>query len=152
VLPAFDAETQVTLVGVGEALGTDPSETIRAWLRSGGTLKIDRLKISAEGAILGADGSLSLSPEGAVNGTLLVRWNDLDALLALVDKVAPGTRAQLEAPVTSLGVRPIDGLSLMSSTVDTPDGKFQQTAITIRRGFVLLGVIPLPVPPLRFQL
>lgn len=146
--PTVDAAAHVTLLDVGGTLGTDPTETLTAWLRDGGTIQIDRLMVASEGALVTADGKLNLASNGTLNGSLLVRWNDLDALLALADKLVPGVRAKLEEPVSGIGIRPIDGLTLMSAAVDTPDGPMRQTAITVRRGFLMLGVIPLPIGPI----
>jgi hypothetical protein len=152
-LPDLDGEARVTLVDVGGVLGTDPVRTLLEWLRRGGTARIERLRLAGKGAIVTADGTLSLSSEGLLNGSILLRWNDIDALAKLIEAIAPNSRDKLETPLPGLGITPLQGLNVMSMTVETPDGPLRQTALTLMKSFVLLGTLPLPIdpiPPLRF--
>jgi hypothetical protein len=143
--PEADAEARVTALDVAGSLGKDPARTFLDWLRRGGTARIDRLKVAAAGAIVTSDGALRLSPEGLLNGSLLLRWNNIGALADLIEAIMPGTREKVEVP--------LQALNALSVTVDTPDGQLRQTALTFTDGVTWLGIIPLPIdpiPPIRF--
>ncbi len=143
--PEMDAETRLTLENVGPSLGNDPAQTIRAWARDGGTLKIDRLRLAGVGALITADGSLRLSGNGLLNGGVVLRWNSIAALADFIEALVPGSRQRAELP--------LQGINAVSVPVDTADGKMNQTALTFTDGRVWLGIFPLPldpIPPITF--
>lgn len=144
-LPDLDVEARVRLAEVGDTLGTDPAETILDWARSGGTARIERLKLAGVGAIVTADGALRLSDAGLLNGSLVFRWNDMAALADLIEAILPGTRDRVATP--------LQGLAAVSVGVETPDGPMRQTGLTFTEGMIWLGIFPLPIdpiPPIRF--
>lgn len=143
-LPPIDGNARVTLLDVGGTLGSDPAETLLAWLRAGGTANIERLRVAIGGAILGANGTLSLSKEGRLNGSILLRFNSVEALAGLIETLRPGTRKKYDLALA--------GLNAMSAPVETADGPARQTTLRLTDGLIWLGVIPLPIdpiPPLR---
>jgi hypothetical protein len=145
-LPALDGEAHVTLLGVGSTLGTDPLATIRDWLRRGGpSARIERFKLAGVGTVVTADGTLGLAADGRLNGSLILRWNDIARLADLIEAILPGTRERAEMP--------LQGLNAVSVAADTPDGPMRQTTLTFTQGVIWLGIFPLPIdpiPPIRF--
>ena len=138
--PALDISAALTANGVG-ALGTDPATAFAAWLRNGGTVKIDNLRIAAVGAVLLVNGDLTLSKTGLLNGSLLVAYNDLNALGKFIDTLKPGT-SQKDATQLQL-------MNGFTKTLTTPEGTFHQTGVVVADGQILfLGVVPLgdPIP------
>lgn len=145
-LPDLDGEARVTLLDVGPTLGTDPAETILDWLRRGGASgRIERFRLAGLGAIVTADGTLGLSAGGRLNGSLLLRWNDIARLADLIEAIMPGTREKAEVP--------LQGLNAVSVAAETEDGPMRQTTLTFTEGVIWLGIFPLPIdpiPPIRF--
>jgi hypothetical protein len=144
-LPVIDGAARVTLLDVGSSLGSDPAETLLAWLRAGGTANIERLRVAIGGAILGANGTVTLSKEGRLNGSILLRFNSIGALADLIETLRPGSGKKYDLALA--------GLNAMSAPVDTADGPARQTTLRLTDGLIWLGVIPLPIdpiPPLRF--
>jgi hypothetical protein len=145
LFPDIDGEARLTAVDVGTSLGTNPAATLRAWLQQGGIVTIDRLKVSAAGAMVALSGKLSLSATGLLNGTVLVRYNSIEKLAALVETLRPGTRQKYQVA--------FDGLNAVTVAANTEDGPVRQTTVTFTDGVIWLGIFPLPVdpvPPLRF--
>jgi hypothetical protein len=145
-LPELDGEARATLLDVGNTLGTDPAETILDWLgRGGASAKIERFRLAGVGALVTADGTLRLAADGRLNGSLLLRWNDIAKLADLIEAILPGTREKAEVP--------LQGLNAVSVAADTPDGPMRQTTLTFTQGVIWLGIFPLPIdpiPPIRF--
>ena len=144
-LPDLDGEARVTLLNVGDTLGTDPAETILAWARNRPTARIERFRIAGVGAIVASGGNLSLSADGRLNGSILLRWNDIAALANLIEAILPGTRERAETP--------LQGLNAVSVAAETEDGPMRQTTLTFAEGMIWLGIFPLPIdpiPPIRF--
>lgn len=144
-LPDLDVEARIAMPDVGDSLGTDPAETILDWARNGGTARIERVKLAGVGALVTADGALRLSDAGLLNGSLILRWNDIAALADLVEAILPGTRERVATP--------LQGLSAVSVAVETEDGPMRQTGLTFTEGMIWLGIFPLPIdpiPPIRF--
>jgi hypothetical protein len=144
-LPDLDSEARLTLLDVGDTLGTDPARTILDWARNTPSARIERLKIAGVGAVVTSEGNLALSADGRLNGSILLRWNDIAALADLVEAVFPGTRERAETP--------LQGLNAVSVPVETDDGPMRQTTLTFTNGTIWLGIFPLPidpVPPIRF--
>jgi hypothetical protein len=139
-LPVIDGSARLTLEGVGSSLGSDPAQTLRDWLRAGGKADIERARLAIGGAILGANGTISLSKEGRINGSILLRFNSIDALADLVETLKPGTRDKYSIAFA--------GLNAMSAPVQTPDGPARQTTLRLTDGLIWLGVIPLPIDPI----
>jgi hypothetical protein len=144
-LPDLDSEARLTLLDVGDTLGTDPARTILDWARNTPSARIERLKIAGVGAVVTSEGNLALSADGRLNGSILLRWNDIAALADLVEAIFPGTRERAETP--------LQGLNAVSVPVETDDGPMRQTTLTFTNGTIWLGIFPLPidpVPPIRF--
>jgi hypothetical protein len=146
--PTLDLDAAATAEGVG-ALGTDPSQAFLTWLRGAPKLDIKRLRIAAKEAIIAASGDLSLSRDGLLNGTLLIRYNSPEALRGLILELRPETDPdKLDAALS--------GLRSMSKAIDSEDGPAFQTSVSFIEGKPLLVVLPLEmfgvpsVPPIRF--
>jgi hypothetical protein len=138
-LPNIDADVGITALNVGSGLGTDPLRTLVNWLRAGGSIKIDRLRLAAGGAILRANGTLSVSAEGLLSGSVVLRFINLAAFADLADQIKPGSRdhaAQAIAAITALSV-----------PVQTEDGAARQTTVSIADGLVWVGIIPVGAAP-----
>ncbi|HEY5082602.1 MAG TPA: DUF2125 domain-containing protein [Bauldia sp.] len=138
-LPNIDADIGVTALNVGSGLGTDPVRSLIEWLRAGSSIRIDRLRIAAGGAILGANGTLSISNEGVLSGSVVLRFTNLEAFTALADQIKPGSgehASQAMAAITALSV-----------PVDTEDGPARQTTVSITDGLVWVGIIPVGAAP-----
>ena len=138
-LPVIDADANVTALNVGSALGTDPARRLADWLRAGGSIKIDRVRIAAGGAILGGDGTLNVSKAGILSGSLVLRFTNLDAFAALAEEIRPGSREH-----ASQGIAAITALSV---PVQTEDGPARQTTVSITDGLVWVGIVPVGVLP-----
>jgi hypothetical protein len=144
-LPDLDGEARVTLLDVGDTLGTDPVRIILAWARNGPAARIERLRIAGVGAVVTSEGNLGLSADGRLNGSVLLRWNDIAALGDLIEAIFPGTRERAETP--------LQGLNAVSVPAETGDGPMRQTTLTFTNGTIWLGIFPLPIdpiPPIRF--
>lgn len=144
-LPDLDATAEVTLLDVGSTLGTDPAETILAWLRKGGTARIDRLRIAGKGAVITSDGQMTIAPDGRLSGSLLLRWNDIAKVADLIEAIRPGSRERAETPLQMINA--------FSMPVETPEGRYQQASLALVNGVVVYNMIPLPIdpiPPLKF--
>ena len=146
VFPDIDGEARLTAVDVGPSLGTNPATTLRAWLRQGsGAVTIDRLKVTVAGAMVALSGKLTLTAKGLLSGTVLVRYNSIDAVGNLLEAIRPGAKQKYEV---ALG-----GVNAVTVAVNTEDGPVRQTTVTFMDGVIWLGIFPLPVdpiPPLRF--
>ncbi len=143
-LPAIDTAARLTLVDLGGSLGTDPAATLRRWLGAGATVKLDSLRLAIAGAVFLADGSLTVSPDGLVNGSLLLSYNSIDALANLIETLRPGTRDRYATP--------LQVLNALSKEVTTREGSFRQTPLTFTDSVIWVGIVPLPdrIPPLKF--
>ena len=92
-----------------------------------------------------ADGTLTLSDDGLLSGSLLLRFNSIEAVADLIEAIRPGSREQIALP--------LEGLAAFSVPVETDEGTFRQTGLTFTDGVVWLGIVPLPIapiPPIRF--
>lgn len=144
-LPDLEASAEVTLLDVGGSLGTDPADTILAWLRDGGTATIDHVRIAGEGAVIKSDGKMTIGPDGYLSGAVLLRWNDMEKVADLIEAIRPGSRERAATPL-----RMINAFAL---PVDTEEGRFRQASLALVNGAVVYNMIPLPIdpiPPLRF--
>ncbi|MEX0853961.1 MAG: DUF2125 domain-containing protein [Bauldia sp.] len=143
-LPDIDGEASVTAEGLGP-LGMNPVARLLDWLRAGASVRIDHLRLAAAGAVVIAEGGLELSEEGLLSGSVLLRFNSVDAFAALLEAIRPGARERYALA--------LQGLNAVSLPVQTGEGMFRQTALTFTDGVVWLGIIPLPIdpiPPIRF--
>jgi hypothetical protein len=143
-LPELDLNGDALAVGVGP-LGTDPAAAVLRWLRAGGTLKVENLRLAMAGAIVTASGELTLSREGRLNGSLLLAYNSIQNLGNLVEVFRPGSREKY-APA-------LQALNAFTRAVNGPDGQLRQTSLTFTEGAIWLAILPLPIdpiPPLRF--
>lgn len=143
--PAIDVDGRLILEDVGGALGTDPAETLLTWARGTPSVGIEKIRIASEDTVVAADGTLSLSADGLLNGSVLFRWNNVSRLADLVEAILPGTRRRAAIA--------LQALNAVSVSVETPDGPMRQTALTFTNGVIWLGILPLPIdpiPPIRF--
>jgi hypothetical protein len=144
LLPALDADAKITALNVGSGLGNDPARTLEAWLRRGGSFKIDNVRLAANGAVLSANGTLSVSKNGTLSGALVLRFTNLDAFVNLAEQIKPGSRDK-----ATTGMQVITALSV---PVDTPDGPARQTTLSIINGVPVVGVVPVPIKLPRIRL
>ena len=138
-LPAIDADVDLTALNVGGGLGTNPARRLADWLRAGGSIKVERVRIAAGGAILAADGTLNVSKGGVLSGSLVLRFTNLDAFAMLADQIKPGSRKH-----AAQGIAAITALSV---PVQTEDGPARQTTVSITDGLLWVGIIPVGVLP-----
>jgi hypothetical protein len=138
-LPALDADADITALDVGSGLGTNPARTLTAWLRRGGSFKIERVRLASSGAILSADGTLTVSKDGIVSGSVVLRFTNLDAFANLAEQIKPGSRAK--------AAQGIGAITALSVPVQTPDGPARQTTVSITNGLVWVGIVPVGVLP-----
>jgi hypothetical protein len=143
--PQIDTSATLIAEGVG-ALGTNPAASIAVWLKNGGRLQIDKLRIAAAGAVLLVNGTVTLSKDGYINGPIVLAYNNVDALGKFIDALRPGTAAK--------NAGNLQQLDRATRTISTPEGDFHQTALLAVEGRLLfLGILPLPIdpiPPLKF--
>ena len=143
--PEVNGTASITLVGLGSSLGTDPARRLREWLRKGdATTKIDRVRMEIAGAVFVADGSLTLSPKGLLNGSILLGYNSIDALSHLIETLRPGTSDKYQMPLQILNA--------LSKPVTIDGETFHQTPLTFTDSVVWVGIAPLPdrLPALKF--
>jgi hypothetical protein len=131
---------RVTAVNLG-SLGTDPARALLAWLRDNPTANIERARIAMAGAIVSASGTATLSPDGRLSGSILLRYNSIEALGNLLETLRPGSLDQQEVQLA------LQGLQMMSAPVSAEDGPALQTTISIRDGLVGVGIVPVGVIP-----
>jgi hypothetical protein len=143
-LPTLDADAEVTALNVGSALGSNPERTLVAWLRRGGSFRIDNVRLAAAGAVLSANGTLAVSKGGVLSGALALRFTNLDAFVNLIDQIKPGWHDK-----ALTGVQAITALSV---PVDTADGPARQTTLSIINGVPIVGVVPVPIKLPRVKL
>lgn len=139
-LPDIDADVAVTALNVG-SLGTDPARAVLAWLRGSPSATIERARIAMAGAIVSASGNLSVSPEGLLSGSILLRYNSIEALANLIETLKPGSRDRQEVQLA------LQGLQMMSAPKPGDDGAALQTTISIKDGLVGVGIVPVGVVP-----
>jgi hypothetical protein len=138
--PDIDADVRVTAVNLG-SLGTDPTHALLVWLRGNPTANIERARIAMAGAIVFASGTLTLSPEGLLSGSILLRYNSIEALGNLIETLKPGSQDRQEVQLA------LQGLQMMSAPTTGEDGGALQTTISIKDGLVGVGIVPVGVLP-----
>jgi len=144
-LPILDVSASATAENVG-SLGTDPARALLTWLRGTPSIALERVRIAASGAIVSASGTLSLSKQGLLSGSVLLRYNSIEGLHGLIEALKP------DADKDKVEVA-LQGIRAMSKPVDSPDGPALQTTLTFTDGLIWLAIIPLPIdpiPPIRF--
>jgi hypothetical protein len=137
-LPAIDADARITAVDLA-TLGTRPQEVVLAWLRGTPNLTIDNVRIAMGGAIVTATGNLSVSQDGLLSGSILLRYNSAEALGNLMETLRPGSRERFNVV--------LQGLQMMSVPATTEDGPMLQTTISIRNGITMVGIAPVGIIP-----
>jgi len=138
-LPPIDISINATAEDLG-ALGFRPEPVVLAWLHGTPSLTINDLRLAMNDAIVGASGKLSLSKDCKLNGTLLLRYNSVEALGNLIETLKPGSRDKYAAA--------LQGIAAMSKPVDTPDGPALETTVSFLDGLVFLTILPLPIDPI----
>jgi hypothetical protein len=142
--PPIDISARVLAADVGN-LGTDPAQAFLDWLRRSPKATLERFRLAIGDVLLTANGTLSLDASGKLNGSILMRFNSIEALGNLLETLKPGTRDKYQLA--------LQGLKAMSVSTQTEDGPMRQTTVTLTEGVPWLAVIPLPVgpiPPLKF--
>lgn len=133
--PAVPPATSNVAIGVPEAVLKERNDPVAAWIASGQPVRIHRAEIDVAGFALALAGDATIDAAGLISGTFTVRLSALDALPALVDRFRPGSGekvARLIGPISAF-LRPVDA-----------DGKtWREAKITVQRGRVVLGFIPL---------
>ena len=84
-------------------------------------------------------GKLSLTGDGLLNGSILVRYNTIEGLANLIEAIRPGTRDHY--------AKALQALNSVTIAADTEDGPVRQTTISFIQGSVWLGIVPLPIDP-----
>jgi hypothetical protein len=143
--PQSNAAASITLVGLGPSLGTDPAQRVLEWLREGdSTAKIDQVRVEIGGVRFVAGGSLTLSRQGLLNGSLLLSYSNIDALGKLIETLRPGTGDRYRMP--------LQVLDALSKPVVIEGETYHQTPLTFTDSVVWVGIAPLPdrLPPLKF--
>lgn len=138
-LPVLDADATITALNVGAGLGTNPARTLAAWLKRGGSFKIDHVRLASAGAILSADGTMNVSKDGVLSGSVVLRFTNLDAFADLAEQIKPGSRDK-----ATTGIQAITALSV---PVQTEDGPARQTTVSVTNGLVWVGLVPVGVLP-----
>jgi len=139
-LPTIDGEASLVAEDFGTALGTDPLARLLDWLRDGGAVTIERVRLAMAGAEIVAEGSLSLSDEGLLNGSLLLSYSSIESLGDLIETFRPGSRDTFELAVQALNA--------VSRPVTIDGASFRQTPLTFTDGVIWLAIFPLPVDPI----
>ncbi|MHA1157122.1 MAG: DUF2125 domain-containing protein [Alphaproteobacteria bacterium] len=142
-LPAFDVDLAVVALDFGDSLGTDPRAAILAWLRRGGTVRVDHVRLASTGATVETSGELTLSSDGILSGSLALRYANLEALSDLAETLRPGSAEQM-GPVLAV-------LNAMTVPAEINGAPARETTLVISDGLVAVGIIPIAVlPALRF--
>jgi hypothetical protein len=140
--PEIDGEASLVAEGLGSALGTDPTRKLLDWLKSGGTTRIEHLRVAIAGTVIEAEGSLAVSNEGLLNGSVQLRYNSIEAMGNLIETLKPGLldRQPMALPT----------LDAMSKSVDTNDGPMREAPLTFTGGVLWLAILPVltidPIP------
>lgn len=142
-MPTFDGAVDITAVNFGETLGSDPREAFTAWLTgAGGGFKLEALTVTAGDVAATATGVGILHEDGLLSADLTVRLRGLNRLPDLLESIRPGSRERSARTIAAVSMltRPVDG---------DPGGR--EIPLTIRRGTVSVGVIPVAtIPPIQF--
>jgi len=143
-LPKIGLAADVTALQFGSSLGTNPAGLLRDWLRSGGTLRVDRVALSAVRSGAAASGTLTLSTDGLLSGSLTVRLIGLDGLPDLAEAFRPGSRDRVAQVVAMI--------SGIARPVKQGDGTAYEIPLGVKDGTVALGgLIPIgQIPALKF--
>ena len=142
VLPTFSGDIAITAEKFGSALGLEPGKTIRAWVATGGAIRVDRLAFSAGPVSASATGALALSSAGLVSGTLVVRIVGLDTLADLAETLKPGSHDKV--------AQVVGGISAFTKPVADGSGA-REINLVIQDGAIFAGMFPLPfvIPPVK---
>lgn len=143
-LPKIGLTADVTALQFGSSLGANPAGLLRDWLRSGGTLRIDRVALSANRSGAAASGTLTLSKDGLLSGTLTLRLIGLDGLPEMAEAFRPGSRDRVAQVVAMI--------SGVARQVKQGDETAYEIPLGIKDGTVAFGgLIPIgKIPALRF--
>ena len=136
--PALAAEIDLTALHFGASLGTDPKRAIRAWAKAGGKLHVGRLTITAGSfSLTTTNGDLSLDQDGLISGRLLLAITGLDGLPDLAEQVKTGSRDKVAKMVSFVSAiaKPAEGA-----------GDTRQVPVSINKGIVSVGFMPIPIP------
>lgn len=143
-LPAIGLAADVTALQFGSSLGTNPPGRLRDWLRAGGTLRIDRVALSAVRSGAAASGTLTVSADGLLSGSLTVRLIGLDGLPDVAEAFRPGSRERVAQVIAMI--------SGIARQVKQGDETAYEIPLGIKDGTVALGgLIPIgKIPALKF--
>lgn len=139
--PRLSGEGTVTLLGAGEAIGTNPGDMIARWLAAGGRFTVKQARLAAGDVTAWAEGPMAMDADGALTGELTVRFQGREQLETLAAALFPRYR--------SIAKQLVQGIVALSRTVSTPDGVVNEVRLTFDQGKVSVGFIPiLTIPPL----
>jgi hypothetical protein len=136
--PPFAGRLDLTALGFGGSLGTDPKRTLQAWARNSGAMRVDRLTLTAGKFSVTGVGDLKLDREGYLSGKLLLTFAGVSDLPDLAEKLKPGSGDKIAKYLPLL-----TAMSKPGAAGDTP-----QVPLLINKGAVFLSVFPIfAIPP-----
>lgn len=142
IFPTLSGDIAITAEKFGSALGLEPGKTFRAWVSTGGAIKVERLALSAGSVSASATGTLALSPAGLLSGMLVVRIVGMDTLPDLAESLKPGSHDKVAQVIGGIG----------AFTKPAADGSgAREINLVIQDGAIFAGMFPLPfvIPPLK---
>lgn len=115
-------------------------QSLEAWLRSGAIVDIASLELAveADGALV-LSGTLSVGPDGLLNGDLLAGLSGTDALVGWAAQSAP----ELAPTLVNMG----QAVTMIGQPATLAGRSFRAIPLTIRRGKVSVGFIQLAKVP-----
>jgi hypothetical protein len=136
--PPVDARLDLTALHFGASLGTDPKRAIRAWLKDGGKLHVERLALaSGSFSMVATNGDLTLDQDGLLSGKAMLAITGLAGLPDLAEQFKSGIHdrvVKIVAVVNAL-TKPADG-----------GGDTREVPVSINKGLVSVGFMPIPIP------
>lgn len=133
-----------TAHGVGSALKGTPELILAHWQDEGLVLELDEMTLVHADAMVRADGTLTLRPDGLLDGALTMALAGYDTPLPQLARFAPDHAESVQRLVTNL---------LNFAPKVTVDGRTaRRLDVVIDKGTVRAGIVPLfKIPPLVSQ-
>jgi hypothetical protein len=139
--PPFAIDVDVDALDFGRSLGTDPARAFANWLKQGGALNVNRLRIASGNSAAIARGTLTLSPNGTLSGNLRITFLGLDEVPEVAGQIRPGLKKKTAQVVGAIGA--------FSRPVEEGGQPANEIPVTIRNGAISVGFIPIAsLPPL----
>jgi hypothetical protein len=140
--PPLAVEVDLTALQFGTSLGTDPKRAIRAWAQHGGKMHVDRLALTAGSfSLVASNGDLALDQNGLISGRLMLALTGLASLPDLAEQVKAGSHDKVAKMVTLVS----------AMTKPTESGDTRAVPVSINKGIVSVGFMPIPIviPPVK---